>query len=171
MEGVRIFNNFRPHLVFIDRRMPVMDGLSAMNEINKLPGSKNTAIVAITAHAFKNERQEMLDAGCIDFISKPFSTEDIFGVIEKYLNVNIIRSEINPEDNHAATEEIDYEELKALPEILRYEFENALVKLDIKKINDSISQIAEINPKLAEKIEKHSKIFDYKTILNILQNK
>jgi len=80
-EGLEVFKQWRPHAVFIDRRMPVMDGLQAVAEMRRLPEGGRAVIIAVTAHAFKDERREMLDAGCDGFIAKPFPAEEIFAAL------------------------------------------------------------------------------------------
>ena len=94
LEAIAAVKAWHPHLVFMDWRMPVMDGVSATMEIRRLPdGSAQPIIVAVTAHAFKEERQEMLAAGCTDFLAKPFSDEDIFTTLAKHLPITLVRRE------------------------------------------------------------------------------
>jgi len=68
-------------LVLMDVQMPVMDGLEATQKIKAL--HKNIPIIAQTAHAFSNDRQKCIDAGCDDFITKPVRFEELFLAISK----------------------------------------------------------------------------------------
>ena len=52
--------------------MPVMDGMEATRRIRALPDGQDVKIVAVTASAFKEQRQEMLDAGMDNFVRKPY---------------------------------------------------------------------------------------------------
>jgi signal transduction histidine kinase/DNA-binding response OmpR family regulator len=71
-------------LVFMDSQMPEMDGFAATAEIRHREGNeRHTTIVAVTAHAMKGERERCLAAGMDDFMSKPFSMEDLAAVLSR----------------------------------------------------------------------------------------
>ncbi|MCC6588945.1 MAG: response regulator [Bryobacterales bacterium] len=72
-------------LVFMDCEMPVMDGFAAARAIRQLPGSAGqTPIVALTANALTGDRQRCLDAGMSDYISKPFTYEDLRAAVYRW---------------------------------------------------------------------------------------
>jgi two-component system sensor histidine kinase/response regulator len=83
--ALTMFQHWHPQLIFMDRRMPVLDGLSATRQIRALPDAGEAVIIAVSAHSFKGDRQEMLAAGCNDFLSKPFSGEELLNMLRKYL--------------------------------------------------------------------------------------
>ena len=70
-------------LIFMDVRMPEMDGLEATREIRR-ESTELPRIIAMTAHAFDEERRECLEAGMDDFVSKPVSIPAVMSVIEKW---------------------------------------------------------------------------------------
>lgn len=168
LECVEQFKKHRPELIFMDRRMPVMDGLRAAAEIRSMPDSINTAIVAVTAHAFVDERQEMIRAGCNDFIAKPFSAERIFAVIEKYLNIRAVRAEDGPRPDDAGAA-LDAEALAKLPDGLKAELKDAIIRLDISRIGEAVRRIAEHDAALAENLELYSARLDFNPILVALR--
>ncbi len=68
--------------------MPNLNGLEATNQIRLIEyenGDKFTPIVAVTANALAEDRQRFLDAGMDDYVSKPYTEEDIVMVLKKYL--------------------------------------------------------------------------------------
>lgn len=68
--------------------MPNLNGLEATNQIRLIEyenGDKFTPIVAVTANALAEDRQRFLDAGMDDYVSKPYTEEDIVRVLKKYL--------------------------------------------------------------------------------------
>ena len=86
-EGFEKFRAGQYDLVLMDMRMPVMDGYTATGEIRRWEregGRHPTPIIALTAHALKEERQKCMDAGCDDFMSKPVKKADFLEVISGY---------------------------------------------------------------------------------------
>ncbi|GBC59409.1 hypothetical protein DENIS_0348 [Desulfonema ishimotonii] len=74
-------------IVFMDIDMPVMDGYKAtvaIREWEKETGRKPVPVIALTAHALRGKRQESLDAGCTDHVSKPFKKDQLFRVLRQY---------------------------------------------------------------------------------------
>ncbi len=69
-------------LVLMDLKMPLMDGLQATREIKKI--KKSMPVVAVTAFAASDDRMAALDAGCDEFLSKPFNLESLLFVISKF---------------------------------------------------------------------------------------
>jgi CheY-like chemotaxis protein len=86
---VKLFQEWCPHLIWMDRRMPVMDGVEAAHRIRQLLGGEAMKIVAVTASAFK-EQQEMLGVGMDDFVSKPYRFEEIYGCLARQLGVTYV---------------------------------------------------------------------------------
>jgi CheY-like chemotaxis protein len=80
-----------PHLIWMDMRMPVMDGYEATKRIKALPSPP--IIVALTASSFEEERAHILAVGCDDFVKKPFREGEIFALLRKHLGVRFISRE------------------------------------------------------------------------------
>ena len=74
-------------IVLMDINMPTMDGIEATKHIRALPNRirANVPIIAITANAGAEDREEALNAGMDDHLPKPFSSEKLFNTIAKYL--------------------------------------------------------------------------------------
>lgn len=95
-EAIQVWQDWQPHLIFMDMRMPVMNGQEATEQIRTLEKQRHcnkvarTKVLALTASAFAEQRQEMLTAGCDDFICKPFKAQEIFEKIAHYLNVEYL---------------------------------------------------------------------------------
>ncbi|MFD1143506.1 PAS domain S-box protein [Larkinella insperata] len=71
-------------LVLMDIQMPVMDGYTTTRYI-RTTLNKQVPIIAMTAHALANEREQCLQSGMNDFIPKPFQIEELQRIIRKYL--------------------------------------------------------------------------------------
>ena len=89
-EAVALFTDWRPHLVWMDMRMPTMDGCEATRRIKASPGGEETAVLALTASTFGNERKRALAAGCREFVRKPFRESEIFEAMARQLGVRYL---------------------------------------------------------------------------------
>jgi two-component system, sensor histidine kinase and response regulator len=89
-EAIEVWKNWHPHLIWMDMRMPIMNGFEATQYIKSTTKGKETVIIALTASAFEDERKQILAAGCDDFVRKPFREQIIFETIAQYLNVRYL---------------------------------------------------------------------------------
>jgi len=81
----RIQNNNKPFdLIFMDINMPVMDGLEAASKIHSM--GVNTPIVAMTANIMSNDIELYKNSGIPDFISKPFTSQELWRCLLRYLS-------------------------------------------------------------------------------------
>src|SRR6185369_16432402 len=92
-EAVQEFERWRPHLILMDFRMPVMDGHEAIRRIRAMTGGADTKIIAVTASAMDENRQELMDIGADDFISKPFREVELFQKIHAHVGVEYVYAE------------------------------------------------------------------------------
>ena len=90
VEALEIWSSWEPHLIWMDMRMPVMDGYEATKRIKAHLKGQATVIIALTASAFDEERSVILSAGCDDFVAKPFREQVILEKIAKYLGVRYV---------------------------------------------------------------------------------
>ncbi len=83
----------KPDIVWMDIRMPVMDGMDAVKELRRLYGDSPVcvAISASNRGGGENELSHYLNAGFNDFVSKPFRLEEIFQVMERHLGATFNR--------------------------------------------------------------------------------
>jgi CheY-like chemotaxis protein len=77
------------NLIFMDVQMPVMDGLTATQEIREWEQGKgcHIPVIAMTANAMEGDKEKCLEAGMDDYVAKPIRREDIFEVVEKWKRV------------------------------------------------------------------------------------
>jgi PAS domain S-box-containing protein len=168
VEGVEAFVRWRPHLIWMDWRMPEMDGLEATRRIRALEGGGEVKIVGLTASVFAGQREEMLSAGMDDVLYKPFRRKEIFDCLGRHLSLRYRRGERAADADSGAEKTLDRLALAALPEELRQELGDALVALDPQRIDALIGRIAERDPALGQFLRYHADNFDYELIENAL---
>ena len=84
-EAVEVWQRWKPDLVWMDIRMPLMDGCEATQRIKAADTANQTVVIALTASAFEEQRQMMLASGCVDFVRKPFKREELLSKIRQHL--------------------------------------------------------------------------------------
>jgi signal transduction histidine kinase/DNA-binding NarL/FixJ family response regulator len=166
-QGVQLFQSWQPHFIWMDRRMPVMDGMEATRRIRQLPAGKAVKIVAVTASAFAEQRSEMLEAGMDDYVRKPFRADEVYHAMSDHLGVKYLYKEAaeSPEEKVPLTPGM----LETLPEGLRSDFREALELLDSERIDAIIQQIAAYDRALHKALSQFAANFDYPAILRLLR--
>ena len=90
-EAIVMWEAWQPHLIWMDMRMPVMDGYEATKYIKSTTQGNATAIIALTASVLEQERAIILSAGCDDFMRKPFKEQtallDLRGLMYNELQI------------------------------------------------------------------------------------
>ncbi len=162
--AVDICQNWKADMVFMDIRMPVMDGHEASIKIKKI--SRETFIVAVTASVFEDKKAEILESGCDDFIAKPFKHTDIFIALQKYLGVNCIcEIEIDADEIYTLTPE----SLNNLSSKLKKTLKQAIEIVDIDQVEKIVKKIHKEDSFLAEAIQKQIDDFEYEFLLSLFQ--
>jgi PAS domain S-box-containing protein len=171
-QAVSLFEQWQPHFIWMDVRMPVMDGLEATSRIRALPGGDTVKIVALTASAFKEQRQGILQAGCDEVIRKPFQAHEIFDTMGRHLDVRYIYEEEMLKSPALAEQTIDSAKTKelmaALPEQLKNELKQAATALDLEEAYAVIEAIAKVQPELADDLKVYVDEMDFASIKRIL---
>lgn len=85
IEAVTLCEDEHPDLILMDIRMPDMNGLDATRIIKEV--NREIPIIALSAYAFDENIKEAKEAGCNDFMAKPFRVEDLLDKIQKYLKI------------------------------------------------------------------------------------
>jgi CheY-like chemotaxis protein len=95
-DAIAQWQTWQPDLIFMDIRMPKLDGKSAIAQIRAQQESKQPKIVALTAIAFAEERDQIFAAGCDEFICKPFKQPEIVDCLQQQLGLQFERRDLSP---------------------------------------------------------------------------
>jgi CheY-like chemotaxis protein len=170
-EAIEIWDSWEPHLIWMDMRMPVMDGYEATQYIKSTIKGQATAIIALTASVLEEERAVILSAGCDDFMRKPFREADIFDAMHKHIGVRYIYED-RGQANLLAIKEGDRTMTAAdfvkLPESLVADLKLAILNADMDLIDSSIEEIRLKDAVTADAIANCIENFEYDKVLKLI---
>lgn len=165
-QGVELFESWHPHIIWMDRRMPVMDGMEATKNIRRLPDGQQVKIVAVTASAFMEQREEIFEIGMDDFVRKPYRANEIYECLSKHLGAKFIYEGLSIDEELPSTLTPDM--FLTLPEALRNEMKDALESLENERIARVIKQVGLYDRALQKTLTQLTDNFDYPAILKTL---
>jgi DNA-binding NarL/FixJ family response regulator len=166
---VALFEQKRPDLIWMDVRMPVMDGLEAIRRIRATKAGADTKIIALTAHALEEERSAIVAAGCDDFVRKPFREQEIYDALARHLLLKFIyEKEPGPEGTPGALT-LSPEQLEGLPAELLRELRQAVIELDTARTHVLIEKVTERDASLGRALNTLATQLGYRRLLKLLE--
>lgn len=177
-EAIKIWSDWQPNLIWMDMRMPVLDGYEATKQIRKLElansSLKPTVIIALTASAFKQEEVEILSCGCNDILTKPFRETEIFDILAKYLKIEFLYEQTNLEKSKTLpdkllTETFEKTRLNQLPKELIKELTQALIICDTDRAETIVDQIKEKDSELAIQMQSMISNLQVDKLLDLIE--
>jgi CheY-like chemotaxis protein len=181
-EAIAVWESWHPHLIWMDMRMPVMDGYEATRHIKAQPQGGDTLIIALTASAFEEERGVALEAGCDDFVRKPVQEEVIFAKMAQYLGVRYIYQQppspsftpskpapegLTPDSQRVET--LGVSELVMMSDSWVIALHQAATELDGEVILELLCQIPETNIALKNLLREWLDNFRFDQIIQLTQ--
>jgi PAS domain S-box-containing protein len=169
-EAVQEFEQWRPDLILMDFRMPVMDGHEAIRRIRAVSGPGSPKIIAVTASAMDENRQELMGIGADDFISKPFREADLFQKIRAHLRVEYVYAQ-DPETSVADQEvELTAEAMACLSQGVVERMREAVITADLDQLLASIQEVEACDPRVAGGLRRLAEGFQYEKLLELLMS-
>ncbi len=172
-EAISVWESWEPHLIWMDMRMPVMNGYEATQHIKSHIKGQATAIIALTASILEEETL-VLGASCDDFVRKPFREEAIWEKMVEYLGVRYVYEQ---QDEFARVESEDgildltlhYSSLLVMPAEWVEKLQYAATELDAERMLTLIEQIPKKHASLAKALLQKVNDFDFDQILSLTQ--
>jgi CheY-like chemotaxis protein len=174
-ETLACFERWKPHLILMDMRMPVMDGYEACRDIKGTEEGRRTAIVAVTASAFDDTRQQVFAAGVNAYLRKPFQEHELFEVIRTCLPVQYLYEgdtaapvvvpggeETSGPDGVAAS-------LAVLPPDLVEAMRQATIRADLRRLRDLIQEVEKRSPQVAAHLRELANRYQYVVLRGLLE--
>lgn len=185
-EAVAVWQAWEPHLIWMDMRMPVMNGYEATKRIKRTTKGQATIIIALTASGLEEDRTVVLSEGCDDYLRKPFRDADLYGLLAKHLGVRFIYRDtaVLPEEaadgssvaetsQPSAPETAEPQALLSrigrVPSALLASLERATILGNLGQITALIDEIREYDAVLAAELATRADNFEHGRILSLLQ--
>lgn len=169
--AVAEFSAWQPHFIWMDIRMPVMDGIEATHIIRSLTGGTQVKIAAVSASAMSDERAAIMAAGMDDFVRKPYRPDDIYSCMTRHLGLQFMRATVSQEAPEAVMPELHLQptDFSDVPIEIRARLRLAALELDPDKLAAALVLLEPLHPELAAAIERMTQAFRYDELLQMLE--
>jgi PAS domain S-box-containing protein len=174
-EAIDIWEDWQPHLIWMDMRMPVMDGYEATLRIRAHNTGQVPVIIALTAGALEQEKSLVLSVGCNDFVRKPFRDTLIFDKIREHLGIQYIYAENDTLQSHQSQTEDDYNQkildgLTLMPKEWTQKLYEAASVADMDWVNQLVREIYSSETELAIALLNLAKTFRCDAIADLAES-
>lgn len=171
LQAVQTISGWKPHLIFMDLRMPIMDGYKATRRIRETPEGESVKIIAVTASAVEQERAKVFSEGFDDFIRKPFMDSEILESIKKHLSVEYIYEKPEETSTIPPTGELAPPAgLASISDTFKARLSDAVSIGDKTAIDGIISEIAVYDKEAADFLRALSDDFQHERILAVIKH-
>jgi signal transduction histidine kinase/ActR/RegA family two-component response regulator len=166
-QALEVWEAWQPQLIWMDMRMPVMDGYEATRRIKSTTRGQSTVIIALTASAFEHERSMVLSEGCDDFVRKPARESVIFQKLVEHLGVRFVYEDEDAPP--AAAFELTVDFVRGLPPALRDPLREAVQKLDMQATHDAADAIATLHPAAGQALRDLTGAFRFDVLQQLVE--
>ncbi|MEA5551574.1 PAS domain S-box protein [Anabaena cylindrica UHCC 0172] len=174
-EAISLWEQWQPHLIFMDIRMPGWDGYEVTKQIRAIEQpDHSTIIIALTAQASNDDSKEQnhhhlaLEAGCNDYISKPFRAETLFSKMAEHLDICYTYD--NPASPPLVFKQaLTAEDLAVMPQAWVVELRQASVSCEQTTVEQLIKQIPPQHSSLALSLDQLTQNFAFEQIIKLAQ--
>ena len=165
-EAVDIWLRWQPHMIWMDLRMPVMNGYEATAKIRSYP-HLYTPIIALSASSDEEEKLQFKAAGCDDYMVKPCSKNIILDKIAEHLGIQYVyKSVVSPNQSNF---KLTANALNVLPNQLLNPIKQAAIELDEDLLTQLLEEIPPEHNDLKNALQKQVNNFDFDRILNLVE--
>ncbi len=168
LEALDVWQDWRPHLIWMDIRMPVMNGYEATRRIKAMPNGQDTVIIAISASVLAEQKALMLASGCDDFVRKPFRMAEIVDCLVNHLGVRMLYAATPDKQTQASQQKLAGIDLASLPPAWRDQVQQAAIAADATRLLRLADDVNEQWPVLADVLRDWLDVYDYDAILALL---
>ncbi len=169
-DAIALWDEWEPHLIWMDMRMPVMDGYEATKYIKSTTKGNGTVVIALTASVLEEEKAIVLSAGCDDFLRKPFAEHSIFQILAKHLGVKYILEEISsPKFENPAENVLTSENLTSMPQEWITQLYEAALEANTNLVLQLIEEIPQTETYLVKSLTSLAQQFQFEQIIDSVE--
>lgn len=171
-EAVTQWQQWQPHLIYMDIRMPRLNGYEATQQIRAMASDDQAPIIiALTAQASRSDRTLALSAGCNDYLSKPFKKDVLLAKMAEHLGLKYLRAT----EQIAALNEtklppaplLTPSDLAGMPSSWIAALRHAAQLCEDTRIEDLIRQIPAERTALIQGLRQLAQTYSFKQIINL----
>jgi len=168
-QAVDAWAEWKPDIVWMDIRMPILDGYDATRAIRAAEGeAEHTVVIALTASVFEHDRAQILAAGCDDFVSKPYVEQTMFSKLQEHLAIAWVYedSAVRPKTR------LTSEQLAGVPRSLRDQLFEALARGDVREARELVAQLTSVDDRIAQDLTtmiREYRFDDLQELLNAVE--
>ncbi len=170
-EAIDIWQQWQPHLIWMDMRMPVLNGIEATQYIKAQANGNNPKIIALTASGLEEERAAILAVGCDDFMRKPFRDYEIFDAMAKHIGVLYVYEETqNQPQAYSSTAKLQPSDLNSMSGEWLSEFQAAATAGRDKLLMELIQKIPDQNSATVQALNHLVDNFEFDVLIELSQS-
>lgn len=167
-QTLREWENWAPDLIWMDMRMPVLDGYTTTRLIRSHQEHSQPVIIAVTASAFEEDRSEVLAAGCDDFVRKPLRLDQVLETMAHHLPLELI--EDTDVSDLRQTPALTSGDLATLEVDLLRTLDRAATDINIKQLQEVIGDSYQVDPQMAQGLAELVDQFEFQYLQDLLQD-
>ena len=168
-----IWQSWQPHLVWLDMRLPALDGYEVTRRMKATAQGQATIIIAVTASAMTEDEAIILAEGCDDYIRKPFREEALWAALEKHLGIRFIYEEAGETAVVTAVPRLSEADMRqslaALPANLQADLRRAARLGALDQILTAVAHIQAQDPALGAALAEMAHNFEHDRLLALME--
>lgn len=171
-EAIQIAGTWLPHFVFMDLRMPEMDGFAAIRQIRTQQFDNMPVVIAVTASVFESERQDIMSAGFQFLIHKPYKFQQIFDIIQVYAQAQLDKITVKPlvlDSGFVTTKKTDILDADSLTTVQAHKLFHLITSGYTKQAIEFCQSIQTQNPNVGTFLVENLEAYRFDFLLNLLK--
>ncbi|MGK7945888.1 MAG: response regulator, partial [Microcystaceae cyanobacterium] len=175
-KALEIWSSWKPHLIFMDTRMPTMDGYETINKMKDYSQYYSTLIIAISSGGIDVQKFQLLLQNCDDILRRPFDLQTLLEKIAQHLNVKYLYEAVDDQlvlssQEKATGSQLTAHDLEEMPATWKQAVYQAASAGHQRKVEELIQQIPPKNRQLIDQLKNLVYYYNYRKLRELTQPK